>query len=374
MTARAPAAYAAGYDAADGSRAAARRPRLAIVGPMLGAHPGWVATQGELLVARFRAAGYDVTATSSVVNRYARLADILATLARRRREIDVVLLQTYGGPSFVVEDAVTRLARRCGWRVVLHLHGGALPEFLARVPRWARRVLGRADAAVAPSAFLRDVAAAHGVPARVIPNVLDLEGYPARLRTVVRPRLLWLRTFHPLYNPWLALRTLARVRAVHPDATLVMAGQDRGSEADVRAEAARLGLGDAVRFAGFLDHEGKVREGGAADVLLNTNRVDNAPVTVLEACAMGIPVVSTRVGGVPALLRDGATGLLVPDDDDAAMAAAVLRLVAEPALAARLSAAGPRLAAATRWERVLPAYEALFAELGAVGDARAERR
>lgn len=344
---------------------AAPVPRLCVVGALVGRNPGCVTSQGEILADGLAAAGFPVLAVSARAGRYARLADIVATLHRRRREIDVVILQVYGGPSFVVEDAASALARAAGHRVVAHLHGGALPTFLGRWPRWGRRVLRRAHALVAPSPYLVDAVAAHGFEARVIPNALDLAASPFRLRTAVEPRLFWMRSFHPLYNPLLAVRVLARVRAVHPRATLTMGGQDKGMLAAVRAEAARLGVTDGVRLVGFLDAEGKRREAAAADVFLNTNRVDNTPVAVLEAGAFGLPVVATAVGGVPRLLRDGHDGLLVPDDDAPAMADAVLRLVREPALAAHLSANGRRLAEGSAWPAVRVAWERLLTGLAA---------
>ncbi len=118
-----------------------------------------------------------------------------------------------------------------------------------------------------------------------------------------------------------------------------------------------------MTFPGFLDMAGKVREGGAADIFINTSHIDNMPVAVVEACAMGIPVVSTSVGGVPDLLTDGQTGLLTPDGDVDSMAAAIRRLCSEPALAARLSEGGRRLAERSAWERVRLEWEDLFASL-----------
>jgi glycosyltransferase involved in cell wall biosynthesis len=195
----------------------------------------------------------------------------------------------------------------------------------------------------------------------------DLGGDALRPRAHVRPRLLWMRSFHPLYNPMLAVRVLARLRARYPEASLVMAGYDAGMEADVRREVARRGLDDAVRFAGFLDGAGKRREGGAADVFISTNHVDNAPVAVVEAAAMGLPVVATDVGGLRDLLDAGTYGLLVPDDDDAAMAEAVTRLVEDAALAAALSTAGRQLAAASSWRQVGPRWTSLFDALATGG-------
>jgi glycosyltransferase involved in cell wall biosynthesis len=168
--------------------------------------------------------------------------------------------------------------------------------------------------------------------------------------------------FDPVYNPSMAVRVLAALRRQFPDATLVMGGGDKGSLAEVKRLADDLNLTGAVRFPGFLDLAGKNREGGAADIFINTNQgIDNMPVAVLEALAMGLPVVATSVGGIPDLLRDGDTGLLVPDGDETAMAAAIERLLTDGALAGRLSLNGRRLVEKTSWEAVRHQWEAVFA-------------
>jgi glycosyltransferase involved in cell wall biosynthesis len=340
------------------------KPRLCVVGPLLGCNPGRVTSQGEILATHLTAAGYSVTATSGAANRYLRLVEIVGTLVRSRRRIDTVLLQVYARRSFVVEDIASALARRFGYRIVMHLHGGAIPAFMARFPRWTRRVLSRADAMVAPSPFLCRAVAQQGWAASMIPNLIDVSAYSFRQRGPVSPRLFWMRSFHSNYNPVMALRVLQRVRQVLPEATLTMGGQDQGLEPSVRREALRIGVADAVRFVGFLDLAGKRREGEAADIFINTNRIDNTPVSVIEACAMGLPVVSTDVGGIRDLLTDGVSGLLVPDDDPQAMADAVLRLVGDPQLAERLSTNGRKVAEASSWEQVQVQWERLFAQLG----------
>ena len=109
--------------------------------------------------------------------------------------------------------------------------------------------------------------------------------------------------------------------------------------------------------------EEKIREGSSADIFLNTNRIDNTPVSVIEAGAFGLPVVATNVGGIADLVSDGETALLVPDNDDEAMAAAVLRLLTSPNLAEKLSANGRALAERFSWENVRPQWESLFASV-----------
>ena len=330
---------------------------------MVGRHPGHTTTQGQILSDLFSQAGYPVMIASDQLNRYSRLADIVRTLIRERHNIDILVLEIYGGPSFVVEDIASALGCCFGQRVIMWLHGGAMPTFMARYPRWTRRVLRRADLLVVPSPYLARAVTTRGFSARVIPNVIDLPVYVYRQRRLLYPRLFWMRSFHPIYNPELALRALARLRRSVPAARLVMAGTDGGSEADVRDLAEELGLGGAVSFAGFLDMAEKVRIGQDSDIFLNTSRVDNMPVSLMEACAMGLPIVSTAVGGVPDLMADRQTALLVADNDDEGVVQAVEQLLADPDLTEKLSRNGRRLAERSSWNQVRPKWEEIFLEL-----------
>jgi glycosyltransferase involved in cell wall biosynthesis len=142
-----------------------------------------------------------------------------------------------------------------------------------------------------------------------------------------------------------------------------MAGQEKGMKSEVALAAERLGVAESLTLLDFLDEAEKREVAARSDIFINTTHVDNAPVGVVEMCAMGLPVVSTDVGGVPDLLRHAETGLLVPDRDDAAMTAAILRLLREPELAARLSRNGPAVAARCAWPTVRTQWETLFAEI-----------
>src|SRR5580765_4444450 len=105
-------------------------PRLCFVGPLQGAvHPGIVITPGVRLSRQFRLAGYPVMAISTRLNRYMRLVDIAGTLARHGGRLDLVIVHVYGGPSFVVEDLASAIARTRGAQVIMLLHGGGVPAF-----------------------------------------------------------------------------------------------------------------------------------------------------------------------------------------------------------------------------------------------------
>lgn len=305
-----------------------------------------------------------------------RTLDHLRDLAAWRVWADVAVLSVFSGRSFFLAGALSRWIRWLGLPQVQVLHGGGLAALLAARPKRARRLLRRADAVVAPSPWLAEAATALGPeglpPVVVIPNVLDLSRYEfwarAGFADPAAPRLLWMRTFHEVYRPELAVRTLAVLRRRGLEASLTMAGQDKGLVGACRELAAELGVAAAVRFAGFLDPAGKREAFAAHDVFLNTNRVDNTPVTVLEALASGLPVVATAVGGVPHVLEHGAAGRLVPYEDDGvtarALADEVASLAADPGAVAELSSAGRRVAERCGWDSVRRDWERLFGALG----------
>lgn len=336
---------------------------VCVIGQMLGRNSGFITTQGQVVADLLDEGGYTVVCASSKTNRVQRMADIVVTILRNRRAADLLLVEVYSGLSFAVADVASLMAKWLDLRTTGVLHGGDLPRFCKRHPWWTSRVLRRFDRLVAPSGFLADAIDSEGRPVKTIPNVIDIGRYPYRERGRVKPRLLWMRAFHEIYQPELALKVFSIVRARFPTATLVMAGPDKGL-ADVTREIAReLGLQDAIEFPGFLDHQAKIRAFLEADIFLNTNRIDNMPVAVVEACAMGLPVVATDVGGLSYLLDDGETGLLVPDRDAAGLADAVVRILSEPGLARRLSKNGRRLAEQSSWTAVKPLWESLFSEV-----------
>lgn len=266
--------------------------------------------------------------------------------------MDVVLVTVFSGRSFVYADLVSFI---CGLRkvpVVLALHGGRLPTFAQRHPRWVDRVVSRADLLVAPSAFLARTFESSGHPVHRIPNAIVIDDHPYRHRVAARPRLLWMRTFHHDYDPELAPAVLAIVRQTHPQTSLTMAGADHGLLSATQARARALGLEDAITFAGFLDTDGKRRAFEDHDLFLNTNRVDNMPVSILEVAAAGLVPISTDAGGIPDLLTDGQDSRVVPVGNAEEMASAVCELLDDPKLYATLGLGARALAERSSWPTV----------------------
>jgi len=243
--------------------------------------------------------------------------------------------------------------------VVVNYRGGEAAGFLERSERLVRASMQRAASLIVPSGFLRQVFSQHGMSAEVVPNVVDLGRFrPADVQAAA-PRLLVARNLEPIYDNATALRAFAVVQRARPDARLVLAGT--GAElAMLQALAAELGIADAVDFAGRLDRDTMATMLRDSAVAINPSLVDNMPNSVLEALASGVPVVSTKVGGVPFIVEDGVSALLVPPQDPEAMARAILRVLGDAPLAARLRAAGLAEARRYSWDRVAPVLAAVY--------------
>jgi glycosyltransferase involved in cell wall biosynthesis len=256
-------------------------------------------------------------------------------LVRELLRADVVHVFSASYTSFLLAPLpAIMVARALGLPVVVHYHSGEAPDHLAR-SSVARAALAKTSGNVVPSSFLADVFSSFGLQADVIPNLVDLTRFRFRERDPLRPRILSTRNFEPLYNVSCTLRAFGRIQARRPDATLTLVGAG-SDDSRLRTLADSLRL-QGVTFAGRVNPEAIADYYASHDIYVQSPNIDNMPVSILEAYASGLPVVSTEVGGIPAILTNERHGLLAPEDDDAMVARQVLRLLDEPGLARRLT-------------------------------------
>jgi glycosyltransferase involved in cell wall biosynthesis len=342
------------------------QPAILLVGNFLSSS---LSTRGvcEDLAVKLASRGRTVLTTSNKPIRCLRLLDMLKTVWTKRSEYTVASVDTYSGLAFVWAEVACLLLTLIGKPYVLILHGGNLPQFAGRWPRRVGRLLRSAAAVTTPSRYLLERMTPFRSDLQLIPNFVELEGYRFALRVAPQPRLVWLRAFHAIYNPCLAIRTLALLRQDFPGIQLSMLGPDKGDgslQATVRA-ADKLGVTDHLSVVGPIPKSEVPLALRESDVFLNTTSIDNTPVSVLEAMASGLCVVSTNVGGIPYLLKHDHDALLVPPDDPTLMAGAIRRLLTEPGLAERLSRNARLKAEQFDWRVILPQWESLFSAFSA---------
>jgi glycosyltransferase involved in cell wall biosynthesis len=165
------------------------------------------------------------------------------------------------------------------------------------------------------------------------------------------PHLIVTRNLETIYDVPTAIRAFAIVAQRHPDAAMTVAGSGPEREA-LEALVRELGLDGRVHFTGRLDNAELPALYRRASVAVNASRVDNFPISLLEAMASGVPIVSTDVVGVPHLVAHESTALLVPPGAPEAMADAILRVTGDRELALKLRHAGIEAVQSFAWTRV----------------------
>lgn len=251
------------------------------------------------------------------------------------------------------------IARLRGKPVIINYRGGEADSFFDKAFSWVKPSLSRADAIIVPSGFLEGVFGKRGFSATIVPNIIDLSRFGAGMRsdtaTAVAgpdfPHIIVTRNLEPIYDNETALRAFHIVRRSFPAAKLTLAGS--GPERHTLEQLAfALGIRGAVTFTGRVDNEGMAAIYRSASVMLNPSLADNMPISILEALASGVPVVSTNVGGVPYLVEHEKNALLVPARDPQAMADAVLQLLNDATRTRRLIEAGMECVQRYTWPNV----------------------
>jgi len=336
--------------------------RLLMVGNFFASDLG-VYQYCSALALKFEEGGYQVVRTSFKARRVPRLLDMLKTVVARSRDYDVALIDVFSGPAFLWAEMAAWMANRVHKPVVLALHGGALPRFAARHPGRVRRLLQGATTVTSPSSFLRNALGRFRRDIEHIPNALDLHRYEYRLRERVQPAFVWLRALARDYRPEIAVEALALVRRRFPGATLHLVGPDKGDGTldRVCSIVARRGLEVAVTVTGAVGKEDVPGALNGADVFLNTTTVESFGVSVMEAAACGLCIVTTDVGELKYIWQDKRNALLVAAEDAQAMASAMTALLDDPQLAARLSANARSTAERFGWPMIFPKWERLLA-------------
>jgi glycosyltransferase involved in cell wall biosynthesis len=324
--------------------------KLLYLGNKLSSH-GLNKTTVETLGENLLEEGFTVVSVSGKKNFFLRFLEMFwVTLTARN--ISYLLIDTYSTKAFWYAFICSQIARIRNINYIPILHGGDLPNRLKNNPKLAEAVFKNACQNVAPSNYLKSEFEKYGFTNVVyIPNTIAIENYSFKKRATIEPHLLWVRAFATIYNPEMAVRVLHQLQAHYPNATLTMVGPDKdGSMETTKALAFELNV--AVHFTGKLSKEAWWQLSSRHDVFINTTHFDNTPVSVMEAMALGLPVVSTNVGGIPYLVENENTALLVNDNDVETMVYQIDRLLQDEVLVKKLSLNGRQLAETWDWKKV----------------------
>jgi L-malate glycosyltransferase len=256
-------------------------------------------------------------------------------------------------------------------KVILNYRSGEAEDHLQNW-RWsALPTIRLADAVVVPSGYLVDIFRRFGIRARPIHNIVELDRFQFRERVPVRPIFLTTRLLEPLYNVGCVLRAFAIIQRHVPEAVLTVGG-DGWQRAELEELAAELGLRN-TSFIGRVSWDKMPELYHSADIYLTATNLDNMPSSVIECFASGLPVVTTNAGGIPYIVKDGETGIMVPCGDHEALAAGALRLLEESGLAARLAYRARQDCRKYSWETVRNEWLHLYRQLASDANTPEEK-
>lgn len=271
---------------------------------------------------------------------------------------------------------------------LVHLHALPLPAatlFLRRIPRlivstWGSDVVQRdarkarlypallahASAITATSHYLAQVTATYlrrPRPIEVVPFGVDLHRFTPALQAPATLRIGTLRHLEPNYGIDVLLDALPAVLRALPLERCVIAG-DGSQRASLQARALARGVDAAIVWPGRVPHAAVPALLRELSLFVNPSRAEAFGVAALEAQACGLPVVATRVGGLPEVVCDGVTGVLVPPEDPQALALALIELLRDPARRATLGrAARAWVAERYDWQHSLDQMVAVYARV-----------
>jgi glycosyltransferase involved in cell wall biosynthesis len=306
--------------------------------------------------------GYALRYSSSKHNKVLRLVDMLYACWRFRKTTDLVIIDVYSTQNFYFALLCSQLCRGLGLPYIANLNGGNLPHRLEQNPGLSQGIFRHSVTNVAPSLYLKNAFEYHGYfNVTYIPNTIELAKYPFKEREFDKPKLLWVRSFAQLYNPFMAVRVLKALQEQGYDASLCMVGPDSdGSMAEVQALASSLQV--EVLITGKLSKAKWTALASDYNVFINTTHFDNTPLSVIEAMALGLAIVSTDVGGMPFLIKHEVHGLLVADGSVTAMVEAIIALLDQPKQRQEMLRQARTRIEAFDWQKVKPMWDAVICQ------------
>jgi glycosyltransferase involved in cell wall biosynthesis len=321
---------------------------------------GQTPTTGSTLVKLFRSEGYNVIATSNKKNKLLRLSGMVSTIISNRKN-SIALLAVYSTSAFYFAWLCSLVCKALKVPYVACLHGGNLPQRIKHSPSRSATIFSNSHMNVAVSGYLQKSMEEHYWKSVQIPNNIELDAYPFKYRTSAQPRLLWVRSFHNIYNPALAIRVVAGLVKTFPHVHLTMIGPDKdGSLEACKTLANEFNISNNISFTGLLPVKEWVKLAADHDIFLNTTNFDNAPVSVVEAMALGLIVISTNVGGLPYIIKHMKNGILVPPSDATAFTEAIETVCKVSELSASLSNEARHTATAYDWRNIKGQWQDLF--------------
>ena len=259
---------------------------------------------------------YSIRSASDKQSSFIRIIEMLSLVFLYRKICKLIIVDVFGTKAFYFSCLVILLARVYKLPVLPVFRGGSLPERFNKCPTLFELIFQKNQLVICPSSYLSIFFENKGISTHIIPNYINIEKYPFQNRKDIAPNLFWVRSLHSIYNPEMAIKVLFELCKKYPHARLCLVGPHKDDSINKIDELIKnLKLNNQVIIPGKLEKKEWINLSKEYDLFLNTTNFDNHPVSLIEAMALGLPIVSTNAGGIPNMLVHNKTAKLVETND-----------------------------------------------------------
>lgn len=270
----------------------------------------------------------NIKTCSNKDNVFFRLLDMIFNIISNKSKLSSVLIDTYSTRSFYFTFICSQLCRFYNIEYITILHGGLLPNRLRKNKFICRLIFKYAYKIVTPSKYLEKEFSLYGYETIYIPNYVEINNYQYTQRNKNNMRLLYVRAISKVYNPMMLVKAVELLSLKYSNVHIDFVGPDKGDNTlnEMNIYISKKKLEKSITIHGYMDKESWKKLSQECDVFINTTNVDNMPLSLIEAMALGLPIISTNVGGIPFLIKDNYNGLLVNKNDHVELSEAIEKL------------------------------------------------
>ena len=309
------------------------------IGNFLSKH-GFTPTYAEFLLKEL-SEKYEIIKVSSIKNKFFRIIHMLFTIILNNK-CKLIIIDTYSTKAFYFAWTCSKLSKLLNIKYIPILHGGNLENRFNKTPKMLRSFIKNSYKVVCPSNFLKEMFSSK-ISANyiVISNFINIDEYEYIKKDLNNNnviKLFWLRAFHEIYNPLMAIKLVYRLNELGYNVSLCMVGPDKdGSLDNVIKLASRLNVLSSIEITGLLSKKEWIAKSKNYDFFINTTNIDNTPISVIEAMALGFPIFSTNVGGIPYLIKNNKEGFLFEPNNYDDMAEKIINIYKDKNLYKKIS-------------------------------------
>ncbi len=297
---------------------------------------------------------YSTELVSRRKNKFLRLLEICFKICFSKSNI--ILLDVYSGQAFIITEVASKVASLLNKKQIFTLHGGGLHHFYKNNSNRINKVFSRALVITTPSTMLKTFFESHGYSILLIPNSIELENFPYQRSKITPNSILWVRAFDTIYNPEIAVESIAKLIKRYPNVKLTMVGPDKGRMEYAKEIAKQLKVLDRIEFVGPVPNLELFKYFQSHEVYINTTSLESFGVALLEAASCGIPIVSTKVGEIPKMWKDDEEMIMIQSIDSSLMADSIAMLFENKIQANKISLAARKKVETYNWENIKPVW------------------